>query len=125
MDEIVNRLNPTYIGFLLNLYKPFFMKTVLSLGNPKRVDFPKFIRLNIVNKKPTDRVKYETFSSHTKEIILISTILKKAKIYSTQIIYPYLFAIAFQLTFGGTVYFNCIVLFIFIKDKAISQESFI
>ncbi len=58
-EDIVNRLNPIYIGFLLNLYKPILIKVVFSFGNPKRVDLPKLIRLNIVKNKPIDKVRYE------------------------------------------------------------------
>ena len=53
IEEMVIKLNPTYIGFLLILYIPFVFKEVSSDGIPKRVDLPRFTRLITVNNNPT------------------------------------------------------------------------
>ena len=46
--EIVRRLNPKYIGFLLNLYIPAVFNTVSSCGNPSRIEDPRRIKLNAI-----------------------------------------------------------------------------
>jgi len=53
-EEIVKKLNPKYIGFLLNLYKPFSLNLVFSEGTPRLVELPKLIRLIRIISKPID-----------------------------------------------------------------------
>jgi len=49
----VNKLNPIYIGFLLYLYNPDFLKAVVSVGKPNLVDRPRLKRLTMVITNPT------------------------------------------------------------------------
>ena len=57
IEDIVKMLNPRYIGFLLNLYNPFFFNRVFFEGIPKLVEFPKLIKLSIVKISPTKNRK--------------------------------------------------------------------
>jgi hypothetical protein len=53
MEAMIVEYNPRYIGFLLILYSPSFMKLVLSWGVPRRKDLPSvnLPRYNNVNPK--------------------------------------------------------------------------
>ena len=61
MEEIVRRLKPIYMGFLLILYNPDFFNTVFSSGKPSDVDLPRLNILSILNKRPDNSMTKAAF----------------------------------------------------------------
>ncbi len=55
IEDTVRRSKLIYIGFQLNRYNPDDLNSMVFVGKPNRIDFPRFIilKINIIKAKAT------------------------------------------------------------------------